>query len=187
MKALLSRRFLGLSIILTFIFWLPFVLFQQSMRQSANDPQIQIAQDSAVVLAKGEEPPFLKIDVYGKIDVAKSLAPFLTTYDGEGVPLVSTGFLEGKMLTPPKGVFEYAKKHGSNTVTLQPRKDVRIAATIVYYGGSREGFALSGRSLSAVESRIQTNMNFVAIGWFGSLFIVLIVAYFANPRKRLTQ
>jgi hypothetical protein len=45
---------------------------QQNIRQAANDPQIQMAEDAATSLAGGLQPAAAAT---GKVDMARSLAP----------------------------------------------------------------------------------------------------------------
>src|SRR5260221_13588614 len=74
---------------------------QQNYRQSANDPQIQLAQDAAGALDAGAEP----IMVVGpaQVNAASSLAPFVTVYDSSLHPLATSGRFDGRTLTPPAG------------------------------------------------------------------------------------
>ena len=157
------------------------------MRQSANDPQIQIAEDSAAKLAVGESPDFLRSNVYGNVDVAKSLAPFLITFDGSGKMLASDATLNGQSPVPPAGVFAYAKKHGLDKISWQPAKGVRIAAVVAYYGGSREGYALSGRSLAEVENRIGSLQTLSFWAWLFSVLLAAVLIFISekmSPTKR---
>lgn len=187
MDKIILKKFVLTSLVLVLIFGVAYTIVQQVLRSGANDPQIQIAKDSAAVLARGEEPAFMASNVYGQVDIAKSLAPFLITYDGAGKPLAATGKLNGKMPAPPAGVFAYAKKHGENRLTWQPAKGVRIAAVLVYYGGGREGFALSGRSLLEVEKRESAAENLAAFGLIASIFLAFIGFFVINRHRGLTQ
>jgi hypothetical protein len=178
------KRSIFIAVILALIFGFAYTLTQQALRQSANDPQIQIAEDSAAVLALGNEPKFLIDNSSNTVDIAKSLVPFLITFDAAGKPLVSTAQLNGATPVPPAGVFAYAKKHGQDRVTWQPQKGVRIAAVVAYYGGQREGYALSGRSLLEVENRSSSLQNLTFWAWLATVIIAIIGSIFVWKKGR---
>ncbi|MDD5527525.1 MAG: hypothetical protein PHO56_00930 [Patescibacteria group bacterium] len=171
MKIIILKKIFFIAIILALVFGFAYTLAQQVMRQSAYDPQIQIAEDSAAVLAKGEQPDFLRANAYGTIDLNKSLAPFLITFDSIGQTLVSTAMLNGKIPVPPAGVFVYAKAHGLDKLTWQPAPNVRIAMVLAYYSGNGGGFALAGRSLREVENRAGSLEFLTFLAWAFSVII----------------
>jgi hypothetical protein len=168
------KRSIFIAIILALVFGFAYSLSQQVFRQSANDPQIQIAEDAANSLSAGEGPVFLRANTYGTVDIAKSLAPFLITFDSAGKPLASTVVLNGKTPVPPTGVFAYAKAHGENRLTWQPAAGVRIAMVLVYYSGNGGGYILSGRSLTETEKR-SSSLEFLTFwAWLLTVIIVII-------------
>src|SRR5438093_1537518 len=98
---------------------------QQNYRQSANDPQIQMAEDAAARLSAGESPQAL---IPGQaVDLAKSLAPYTIVFDADGQALASGAELDGSSPSPPNGVLDYAETNGQNAITWQPRDGVRSA------------------------------------------------------------
>jgi hypothetical protein len=110
----LAAYFLAFSI-LTLIFLTIYAVGQQILRQSANDPQIQIAEDGAAYLSRaGSAADF---DNPNKIDIAKSLMPFLTVYSWEGEPLASSGQLGSQLPLIPRSVLEASGTRGENRVT----------------------------------------------------------------------
>jgi hypothetical protein len=179
------KRSIFIAIILALVFGFAYSLAQQVLRQSANDPQIQIAEDSAAVLALGNEPKFLSDNLKNPVDIAKSLAPFLITYDSTGKPLVSTAVLNGATPVPPAGVFAYAKIHGQDRVTWQPAPGVRIAAVVAYYGGQRQGYALSGRSLREVENRSSSLEFLTFLAYLATTIFAVISSLFVWPIKKI--
>src|SRR5438874_936628 len=112
-----------LAIVTTLLVGLSYVSTQQSIRQAANDPQIQLAQDIAVALEKGQ--PAEQFALASKTDMAKSLAPFVIIFDQNGQPIVSTVELDGSVPVPPAGVFDYTKKHTEDRISWQPKPGVR--------------------------------------------------------------
>jgi hypothetical protein len=166
-----------------------YVAVQQTLRQTANDPQIQMAEDAAVLLARGETPTALALQSPGadKIDMAESLAPFLMSFNEEGKPISSNVQLDGKVPAPPAGVFAHARTHGQNWVTWQPRPGVRNATVIIHHGGLRPGFVLAGRSLREVEARVSNIGRLIAAAWAVSVCGVLAVFLALSFLSRLSQ
>ena len=135
-----------------------FVLVQQVLRQNANDPQVQLAHDTASLLISAG----LTVDPRnGVVDVAHSLAPFIQTYDESGTLTYSSGKLDGQAPMAPIGVLQSSRASGENRVTWQPQPGVRIAAVGVRVPKDGAGYVLAGRSLAEVESRIN-NMQKLA-------------------------
>jgi hypothetical protein len=124
---------------------------QQSLRSGANDPQLQMAGDLALQLAGGADPGQLVGG--GRVDLAQSLAPYVTVFDGSGKVVASTAVLAGRTPVPPAGVLR-AARHDRNELTWQPQSGVREAIVVVpFRHGALEGTVLVGRSLTEVERR----------------------------------
>ena len=166
-----------------FKIWLPFAVtvsafcaltyatVQQSYRQNANDPQIQMAQDAVDAIVDGKDVDSIVSDE--KISVAKSLAPFLIAYDRDGNVIASSVILDGKTPELPDGVLDSTRNlGGENRVTWQPNNSVRIAAVINSYD---DGYILAGRNLREVEARESQLTSFVAITWVLALLATFIV------------
>jgi hypothetical protein len=60
------------------------VAVQQDLRQSANDPQIQMAEDLAADLSTGTDPHTAA--PVRRVNIAWSLAPFIMVFDEAGKP-----------------------------------------------------------------------------------------------------
>jgi len=177
-----------------FKLWLPFAVtitafsaliyasVQQSFRQNANDPQIQMAQDAVDAIVDGKNvDAVVPVD---KVSVAKSLAPFLITYDREGNEIASSVVLDGQTPQLPGGVLDSTRELIENRVTWQPRDGVRIAAVIVSY---EDGYVLAGRNMREVESREAQLTTFTGITWVLALLATLVVIafgeYFLSEKK----
>ena len=128
-----------------FVCGLVYATVQQNYRQSLNDPQIQIAEDTAAALAGGSTPEEV-VPAPGEVDIANSLAPWVAVYSATGTPLVSSGEENGDMPLPPKGVFDTSTWHtyaedglplstppNEDRVTWQSGAGVRQALVIVHY------------------------------------------------------
>ena len=156
----LRNVFLFGVVMLTLVFGTIYTVGQHILRQGANDPQIQFAEDIATVLSESTKPADLASNT--KVDVAKSLAPFLVVTDEKGTVLTTTGELDSQVPAIPQGVLEAAKKKGENRITWQPRNGVRIALVITSYP---DGFVAVGRSLREVEARTQGLLYIVGVAW----------------------
>ena len=174
------RHWLPLTAVTTALCGLVYGAVQQVLRQSANDPQIQMAEDAAAALEQGGTVE--SVLPATKIDVAQSLAPFLIVFDDTGKPLASSGLLHDQIPDLPAGVLDYVKAHGEDRITWQPEAGVRIAAVVVSYAGTTPGFVLAGRSLREVEKR-EAQAEFEAgAAWIAALGLSLILVALGSLR-----
>ena len=139
---------------------------QQAQRSGVNDPQIQIAQDVAYDLDRGE---IASVVIGKRVDMAKSLAPFTIIYDKKGNLVLGSGYLNGKVPKIDKGVLEASKGKDYNAVTWQPAKDTRIAAVSVE---SKKYYVLSGRNMKQVENNIGNTTQVVLLGLIVSIILL---------------
>ena len=160
---------------------------QQDYRQTTYDPQIQMAQDAAGALSNGGKVK--DYNTASKIDVSKSLAPFIVIYDVKGNPIASSGNLNGQDPTLPTGVLDFTKTNGVDRITWQPQDNTRIATVVDYYSSATQsGYVLAGRNMHETESRIEKLLGEVAIGWaatvFGSLVLIGILEMIFPSKKK---
>jgi hypothetical protein len=164
--------FLPLAVLATLTCGLVYTEVQQELRSSANDPQYQMAEDTASRLDAGAKPADL-VDTALTVDSATSLAPFTIIFDSAGRVLASDATLDGGQAVPPGGVLRAAKPGSPNAVTWQPRQGVRIASVTVAWSG---GTVLVGRSLQRVEEQ-EWNAELVAgVAWLVALVALAIAA-----------
>ncbi len=161
------KHWLVLALVITSFCGLVYLAGQQNYRQSANDPQIQMAEDGAVKMQLGQTPDGLNTNL---VDLNSSLAPFIITFNSSGQPVMSNSVLDGRIPTPPPGVFDYVKNHGEDRFTWEPKPGVRIAAVVTRFAGKSSGFILAGRSLREVEIREDRLEQHVAAVWLLTLF-----------------
>jgi hypothetical protein len=184
----IMRRWLVTAAVSTVLCLLVYASTQQVLRQSANDPQIQMAEDAANTLSNGID--ISKVVPSANIDISQSLSPFIIIYNNNGSPIASNGTLNGKVPAPPPGVFDHAKFNGENRLTWQPESGVRIASVILSYNGKNSGFVLAGRSLREIEVRENQMLSFAGISLliilFGSFILISGGEYFL-PEKSVTQ
>lgn len=164
------RVWLPVAVATTGLCALVYVTVQQALRQGANDPQIQIAEDAAAALDGGATPASL---LPPPVEMQRSLAPFLLIYDADGKPAAGSGRLNGKLPAYPIGSLEAARSGGENRVTWQPQPDVRVASVAVPY---KAGYVVAGRSLREVEQREAQTQTLALVAWLVTLAASFVVA-----------
>ncbi len=153
---------------------LVYVAVQQAHRSGANDPQIQIAEDGARALARGVDPHALAGGP--AVDLASSLAVWITVCDGGNQVLASTATLDGRTPVVPAGVLEAARGGNWDAVTWQPRPDVRSATVSAAVPGGSRRVVTVGRSLREVEVREERLEMLVGAGWLAASLGILLAA-----------
>lgn len=149
------RQWLPFAAIIIMLSGLIYVGLQQNHRLTANDPQIQIAEDVASAITKGNAPPESIVPPNPTEEIASSLSAFVVIYSATGTPIGSSVMLDGKLPSLPAGVFDKVRQRGENRFTWQPKKGTRIAAVVTSFSGPQSGFVLAGRSLKEVDARIK--------------------------------
>ena len=168
------KRFLPLAFLTTALCGLVYIAVQQDIRQSANDPQIQMAEDAAAQLSVGATGT-------STVDIANSLAPYMVVFDDSGAPIAGNGNLNGSLPHLPLGVFAYTATAGEDRFTWQPTPGVRQAVVLVRVDNpsGTASFIMAGRSLREVEIRENKLETEVGGVWFfaiGGLLILEILA-----------
>lgn len=161
---------------------LVYFTLQQTIRQSANEPGIQMSEDIANRLAKNPDLTFLTS--MDHVEMSQSLSPFVMVFTPGGEVVASTALLDGGVPILPPGVLASTKSLGQNRITWQPRSGVRSAIVVTYYP---TGFVLVGRSLREVEKRedmlLVTVAGMSAVGLISS-FIATLLFVDLEPKKR---
>ena len=160
----------------------------QIYRQSANDPQIQITQDYAGALSKGEAQASALVPSDPTVEISASLSPFLAIYSSTGTPVGSSSALDNKLPVLPANVFVTALKKGEYRFTWQPKKDLRVAAVIAPYSSTDEkGFVMVGRPLTETDARIKQLAEITAVGtaiaWLLSFLAMWLIAAKTSPEE----
>ncbi len=171
MKQFPNVTYLSTLAIVTIVIALVYVSVQQNYRMTANDPQVQIVRDAADRLQHNQPVTSFTSDT---VDLSKSMAVFTAYYDAHQQPVTSTGYLDGAIPKLPEGVLNYARKHGEDWITWQPRKDVRIAAIVKYVSSPSVSYVVAGRSLQEVEIREGNLSRMIIIAWILCFVIILI-------------
>lgn len=169
----LLKLFIPLAFIMTVSAGLVYVAVQQNYRLSADDPQIQLAEDFANQLSAGRT--VASINAGPGIDMAKSLSLFIFVYDDAGNLITGSGKLNGQSPALPAGVLDHTKKVGQDRITWEPQAGIRVALVIFPYSGTQSGFVAVGRSLREVEQR-ETMLGWqVLVGWLTGLVGLIIL------------
>lgn len=166
------RVWLPIAVAVTACCALIYLGVQQSYRMGLNDPQVQLAEDGAASLGRGASPE----SVAGSptVDARASLAPFVIVFGRDNAVLASSATLDGASPRPPVGVLETARRKGSNRVTWQPKRGVRIASVSMAAPDGR--IVLAGRNMREVEARISQFGLLALVAWLAALAGVFVVA-----------
>lgn len=156
---------------------LVFIATQQSLRLSANDPQIQIAQDILNSLSQGADPKQLSPTT---VDMASATSAFVIIYDNNQKAVGTTVELDKKTPVPPSKSFDKTKSNNESRFTWEPKKGLRQAAVMVKY---KDGYVLVGKSLGEIENRINVILRIVGVAWVVGIAATTLAFLFTRPRS----
>ena len=165
------RAWVPLAVITTAFCLLAYLMVQQVLRQGANDPQIQMAEDSAAAL--DHSGSLETVIPKQEIEIESSLAPFLLVYDENGRPQAGSGMLNGVLPDYPLGALQSSRVGGENRVTWQPSGGIRIASVVVPY---QHGYVVAGRSLREVENRDSQAQLLAGAAWIFTMLAAFVAA-----------
>lgn len=172
-------KWLLVPFLFTLICGLIYVTLQQNYRQTANDPQIQVAEAVASRLSNGDRA----LTRSSTVDIAQSQSLFVVVYDKDGKPVGGTGKLGAGLPTIPHGSLSWADRYGENRITWQPLPMVRDAIVIKpYKNANGSGYVLVGRSLKETEKRIDQLSNFTFWAWVVGMIAIGVTFFFERKR-----
>jgi len=172
----LFKSWFAYAAAITLICGIIYITVQQGYRQSANDPQFQLAEDAANAISKGAEPKVV-VGAGPAIEISQSLSPFLIIYNSNGSIAAGNATLDGNTPKLPQGVIDGASRNGMKAVSWQPREGVRQATVSIRAKGY---VVVAGRSLRITEERISMLGQQVAFGWFMSLIGMAVILFMIN-------
>ncbi len=173
MKAKIFLKHLAMAALVSGVLLFVEVAVQQSYREAANDPQIQMAADIGYKLAGGHSiQQVLPTDT---TELEHSPGIFVALYDKAGKPLASTTNLGGKLPQIPVGVFANADKDGENYITWQPQAGVREAVVVRSVASPTVAYVAVGRSLNGVEVREANLLRLAALTWIVAMVVILVM------------
>jgi hypothetical protein len=166
-----------LALTLTVVMTAVYVTSQQTLRQSANDPQIQLAEDWADQLSSGTAPTSL---VMGKaIDPTHSLAPFGIIYSKDG-NIANSSVTAPTTMLQPDGVLGTLDQDQDRELrfTWQPSSGARFATVLkrVTYNDNVY-YVLAARNLREVDKREDTIFLLTSCAWVGGLALLYLVTH----------
>jgi hypothetical protein len=162
---------------------LVYAAVQQTYRQAADDPQIQIASELAHRWALGKTMEAFFSDT---IELSSSSASFVELYSTDGRPLRSSGLLHGFIPQLPAGVLDFVKTHGQDRVSWQPEAGVRMAMVVLKTPTAPVRYVAVGRSLQETENREKRLRFMVFIFWsvlVGLITITACMGYWYRSEK----
>ncbi|HUO50583.1 MAG TPA: hypothetical protein VMU25_03440 [Candidatus Paceibacterota bacterium] len=189
--SIIRRAFLAwlpLCVTITAVCGLVYAAVQQNYRQSLNDPQIQMAEDAAAAIVSGKQID--QVVPTTVVDIRTSLSPWMAVYTNAGVPLLSSGKLDGELPRLPSGVFDTStwKQYAAygfglsiptneTRFTWQPRPDVRQAVVVVHFDSQNGvGYVAVGRNMREVEARSGALAYMVFAAWL----VAILASYIAQ-------
>ncbi|SRR5260221_6738319 len=166
---------------LTLVFLGIYGAVQQDLRQSANDPQTELAENAAAYLTSNSAfgaGNSSQLNLTNKVNLGTSLSTFIGVYDNNLKLFVTNAMLNNQDAIIPEGVLQTAVNDGRNTVTWQPQPGLRFAVVAVSFEkDGKKWVAVSGRSLRLVEERIDRIGLMLLIGYLLTLVAVFAAIY----------
>lgn len=150
-------------------------LWMQAIQQPANHPQVEMAAAAVSRLDGGESP--VAVLPARKIDLAQSTEPFLIVVDPQRSVLASSASLDGQVVLPPRGVFDYVSAHGEDRVTWQPTPYARSWIVVDKFRG---GYVVAGRSPSGGEQSAYLLVFWGALAALGLSVLGALALVFAR-------
>jgi hypothetical protein len=184
----MNRRFVPwiLSVVLVTLFCLLLLFVLRSVvRQGANDPQVQIAEDVARVFSGNQftdETLRSSFETFVpskmQVDIGLSLSPWIQVYDASGEVIASSATIQEAQTTPRVSteLFEGLQKRDQIRLTWKPQKGIRQAIVITKFSGLRSGYVVVGRSLREAEDQIRIVTEIISATWFVMVFLIACVA-----------
>jgi hypothetical protein len=129
MQRILRRAILvwvPIAVALTGICGVVYTSVQQSLRQGANDPQIQMAEDAASNLETGAVPS--SVLPSRQVELSTSLQPYVMVFDRANQLVATSATLHGQAPPFPPSVLQNAR--GQDRLTWQPEVGVRSAVVV---------------------------------------------------------
>ncbi|HKX72447.1 MAG TPA: hypothetical protein VJM32_00340 [Candidatus Saccharimonadales bacterium] len=169
------KAWLPFAVALTVVAGLAYAVVQYVVRESANDPQIQMAEDWADQVRSGIGAIGLQTNAF--IDPNLSLSAFGIIYDASGNIMNSSITAPTTMLLPD-GVMAAVDRapKGQSRFTWAPASGERFAAVVQRtQSENKVYYVLAARNLREVDRRISLAKLIICTFW-----VVGLVAVFAS-------
>ncbi|HVI69191.1 MAG TPA: hypothetical protein VM581_01915 [Magnetospirillaceae bacterium] len=168
------KAWLPLAVLATLMAGIICLVTHQTLRQSANDPQVQMAEDWVDQIVGGTDPNRLNLGPF--IDPARSLSPFGIVYNQDG-NIIASSVSAPSTMTQPSGVFDTVDAAAAKqaTYTWQPASGERYAVVLKRASlQDKSYYVLAGRNLKQVESRAMRLIWQIAAGWAITLVAIAV-------------
>ena len=169
--------------LVTFTSSIVYLVTQQTLRLGADGQPLQLATDTALKLEKGQRAD-LAVST-DKVDISKSLSPFVMVFDTNKNLLSTSGVMGSSEPTYPKGVLDFVTQKGEDRVTWQPQTGLRYATVAIKI---KSGYIVAGRSLREIEKLIDEIGKLVleaclASALFSAIAMVILYAFLRKVFK----
>jgi hypothetical protein len=174
MRSIVSRAaimWLPIAVAVTGLSAIAYGAVQQDLRQGANDPQIQMAEDAAASLNSGAEPS--AVLPARQVELSSSLQPYVMVFDQTNQLVASSVTLYGQAPPFPSSVLDNQRGKGQDRITWQPEAGLRSAVVVQSW---KNGFVVVGRSLRLVEQREDQIMLLTVAVWLMTLGATAVAA-----------
>lgn len=171
------KTWLLFGALLTVVLGSVYAVGRHVLRQSANDPQIQQAQDWADQISSGAAPTSLSMGPF--IDPTHSLAHFGIVYDKDG-NIASSSVTAPTTMLQPEGVLAAvaASPNKELRFTWQPTSGVRFATVIKQTTfADKAYYVLAARNLREVEKRIDQTALIIFWSWVAGLSLIAVILH----------
>lgn len=165
------------SLVVTVALVAVYFVSHYALRQSANDPQIQLANDWADQINTGAAPTSINMGTF--IDPTHSLALFGIVYDKDG-NIASSSVTAPTTMLQPDGVLPAVETAPNNELrfTWKPASGVRFATVIKKTSfADKTYYVLVARNLQEVDRRISFIGFMVFCIWVVGLGLVAAVQH----------
>ena len=162
-----------------------YVLNQQILRRGADEQPGQIAAVVRAEMAHGADASVVLSGPKQELSSPEWLAgasAFGAVYDADGKVVASDATLWGEPPQPPRGIFPVIRERGSEKVTWQPQRGIRVALTGLPLPGG--GYVLAGQSLIPGEARTARFSALMRWVWVGMLAGCVVVLVWLRARAR---
>jgi hypothetical protein len=184
------KTWLPLALVLTLAVAGAYAVGHYTFRQSANDPQIQLAEDWAGKIEAGTD--ITRLNLGTVIDPTKSLAPFGIIYNHDGSIANSSAVAPSTMMQPD-GVLSAVESATNNETrfTWQLASGARFATIIKKaHIADKTYYVLAARNLREVETRGDDLLLLCGMVWAVGqvlLIITLNLHIAARAARKVTR
>lgn len=172
--------FLTLVLMSTIAFAAIFFSSRNSLRQQANDPQVEVTEQVAGIMRQGA-PLDAIVSGAEQIDLATSDTLFVALYDKDKNLAGATATVNGQPLSIPAESFDQASVNGGYRFDWVVTDGREIAGVMKQVDDL--GYVVAGRSLAEYELRVAPLFRPLLIGWIASILLSLFLASLLRPLR----